>query len=143
MSVILVAGLLLGSPVAGETHQTQVDHRGQRVDVTYRSAVDVRHRQVGAAGAAGRPSSLRCQWTAKMSVQREARGADRVLARTISSDTPITGSRPGWCEGQRGAIASEVASRGAGVREHLLAVAEEDRDALAAELDLHHGPARS
>lgn len=144
MIVSIVAGLLLGSPVADEAHRMQIDHRGQKVDVTYRSAVDVSHKQVGAVGAPGRPSALRCAWTASVDVHREARhAAGHVVARTISAETPLTGSRPGWCDTQRDAIAQEVATKSGKVREHLMAVAARDQNALVAELDAAHDRARS
>jgi hypothetical protein len=143
MNLIIAAGLLLGSPTANG-HRIEIDHRGQRVDVTYRSDMDVAHKQVGTVGAPGRASTLRCAWKARVSVQREARSAaGHVLTRTIASDVPIEGTRPGWCAGQRNAIAQEVAARSSDVRDHLLAVAERDREALALELDAVHSPARS
>ena len=143
MSFIAAAGLLLGSPLATETHQVQMDHRGQRVDVTYRSEVAVRHRQVGTAGAPGRPSSLRCTWSASVDVHREARhAAGHVLTRRISADAPISGTRPGWGDAQRGAIAQEIAAKTGEVREHLLAVAERDQAAMLAELDAAHDRTR-
>ena len=142
MSIIIAAGLLLGTGAA-EVHRVALDHRGQRVDVTYRSDVNVAHRQVGAVGAPGRPSTLRCTWQARVSVAREARsGAGHVLTRTIASDAPLTGSRAGWCSGQRDAIAKDVAARSDGVRDHLVAVAEQDHETLRAELDAAHLPAR-
>ncbi len=144
MNLIIAAGLLLGSPTAAADHRVEIDHRGQRVDVTYRSAMDVAHKQVGAVSAPGRAGTLRCAWKANVSVERQARSAaGHVLTRTIASDAPIEGSRPGWCSGQRNAIAQEVAARTGEVREHLLAVAERDREALALELDAAHSPARS
>ena len=142
MSIFIAAGLLLGAPVV-DSHRVEIDHQGQRVDVTYHSELAVKQRQVGTAGPAGRPSTLRCLWKANVSVEREARSAaGHVLKRTISSDAPIEGSRPGWCSGQRAAIEQEVASRSDQVREHLLAVAERDRETLALELDAAHSPAR-
>ncbi|KTT72843.1 hypothetical protein NS334_08340 [Sphingomonas endophytica] len=135
---------MLGSPVAAEPHRVQLDHRGQRVDVTYRSDVDVTHKQVGAVGAPGRPSALRCAWTASVNVHREARhAAGHVVARTISSEAPLTGSRPGWCATQGDAIAQDVAAKSGRVRDHLLAVAARDQDALVAELDAAHDTSRS
>lgn len=143
MSLILAAGLLLGAPTV-DAHRVEMDHRGQRVDVTYRSNLDVTHKQVGTVGVGGRANTLRCAWKANVSVDRQARSAaGHVLARTITSDTPIEGSRPGWCSGQQTAIAQEVAARTGTVREHLLAVAERDREALALELDAAHMPVRS
>ena len=144
MILTIVAGLMLGTPLAAEAHRVQFDHRGQQVDVTYRSDVDVRHKQLGAVGAPGRPSALRCAWTASVDVHREARhAAGHVVARTISAEAPLTGSRPGWCDTQRDAIARDVAARSGAVRDHLLAVAERDQDALVAELDAAHDRARS
>ncbi len=144
MNLILAAGLLLGTPVATDAHRVEMDHKGQRVDVTYRSDVAVKHKQIGSAGPGGRASTLQCAWKANVSVQREARSAaGHVLSRTISSDTPIEGRRAGWCSGQREAIAQEVAARSDTVRDHLLAIAEKDREALALELDRAHSPARS
>ncbi|MEH3047003.1 hypothetical protein [Sphingomonas adhaesiva] len=144
MSFIIAAGLLLGSPVASDTHQVQLDHRGQRVDVTYRHDVTVRHQQVGAAGAPGRPTTLRCRWDAAVDVHREARhAAGHVMTRRISAEAPVSGSRPGWCAGQRDAIARDVAAASDKVRDHLMAVAARDQDAVLAELDAVHGPVRS
>ncbi len=144
MIVSIVAGLLLGTPIAAEAHRVQIDHRGQSVDVTYRSAVDVSHKQVGAVGAPGRPTALRCAWTAAVDVHREARhAAGHVMTRTISAAAPLTGSRPGWCDTQRDAIAQDVAAKSGKVRDHLLAVAERDQDALVAELDAAHDRART
>ena len=143
MSIIIAAGLLLGA-APPEAHRVAVDHRGQRVDVTYRSDLDIHHRQVGSAGAPGRPSTLRCTWKARVSVHREARStAGHVLTRTIASDAPLSGTRPGWCAGQQKSIAADVAARSDRVRTHLLAVAEQDHDTLRAELDAAHGSARS
>lgn len=144
MSMTMMAALLLSGVAAGDTHQVQVDHRGHRVDVTYRGAVDVQHRQVGGVSAPGRPATARCMWTATVAVEREAvspRG--HVATRTIARDAALSGSRAGWCGEQRAAIAAEVAARGAAVRDHLVAVAAEDRDRVVADLDAVHDRARS
>ncbi|MBW6528299.1 hypothetical protein KZ813_15770 [Sphingomonas sp. RHCKR7] len=141
MSIPLVVGLAsaLTAAAPDASHQVQLDHRGQRVDVTYRGDVGVTHRQLGAVGAPGRPSALRCAWQASIAVRREARHpAGHVLARTVSAVKPLTGSRPGWCATQRDAIARDVAARGGALREHLLAVAARDQDSLVAELDAAH-----
>ncbi|MEH3037658.1 MAG: hypothetical protein PGN23_14400 [Sphingomonas adhaesiva] len=144
MSLIIAAGLLLGAAGASDTHQVRLDHRGQRVDVTYRHSVDIRHEQVGAAGAPGRPTTLRCRWNAAVDIHREARhAAGHVVTRRISADAPVSGSRPGWCAGQRDAIARDVAAASGQVRDHLMAVAARDQDAVLAELDAAHDRARS
>jgi len=145
VSIIVIAGLLLGSPIAGDAHQVQVEHRGTPVDVTYRSDVRIAHRQVGAVGAPGRPSALRCTWAASVDVHRELRHpAGHVSARQISSDAvAISGSRPGWCEASRQAIAQDVAAERARLRSHVEVIAAADRDAVLAELDTVSGGMRS
>ena len=139
----LIAAALLQAAAGTPAHSVQIDHNGQPVDVTYRSDVSVTHRQVGAAGAPGRPNTLRCTWKAAIDVHREARHPGGLtMARTISADTPVSGSRNGWCATQRDAIAADVAQRSGAIRDHLLAVAAEDHQTLRAELDAR-GPTRS
>lgn len=143
MNLVVTMGLLL-SAAQPETHRVELDHRGARVDVTYRGDTLIEHKQIGMPAPGGRMSTLRCAWQARVSVHREARvAAGHVLTRTVASATPMEGSRPGWCSGQRVAIARDVAARSEDVRAHLLAVAASDRDTLALELDRAQTPARS
>ena len=143
MIVPLVAGLLLGTSVAasGLEHRVAVPHQSGAIDALYRGEVIVRHRQVGAVSAPGRPSTLRCVWTASLAVERQGRhaagSATRVLRRAVAN-----GSRVGWCDTSRTAIDQEVAARGAEWRRHMLALAEADRADLLAEVDRLHGAAR-
>jgi hypothetical protein len=60
--------------------------------------------------------------------------------RTVAAERPIAGSRPGWCDGARAAIAAEVARR-TDLDAHVRAVAARDRATLVAELDMAHGGA--
>lgn len=143
----LVAGLLLGAPAAAAEpvatleHRVRLDHAAGPVDAQYRSRVTLTHQQLGSAAPGGRPSTLRCAWRADLVVEREARPASgAVLQRALRREAAAEGSRPGWCSTQRAAIAREVAGRTRALQGELAALAEEDRDVLAAEIDrLHRG----
>ncbi|MES2271995.1 MAG: hypothetical protein V4533_14015 [Pseudomonadota bacterium] len=140
MTSVIVAGLSLGLLAAASSaaaeHRVQIDHRSGAVDAHYRGNVDVSHKQIGSAAPGGRASSLRCAWTAKISVNREARHASgAVMTRAFESDTIVKGSRPGWCSTNTAAIAQDVALRTDDIQRHLLAAAEKDHAVLTAEVE--------
>lgn len=148
MTKLLAAGLLLGAlaaaPAAANDHSVRIDHHAGPVDAQYRAVTKVAHKQVGAVVPGGRASTLRCAWSAGVTVDREARlPSGATMTRSIHRDDVISGSRPGWCSAQREAISKDVAARTDKVRDHMLAVAHEDRAELHAELDRLHGPTRT
>ncbi len=148
MAYFLTAGLVLAATGAalGMTvdHQNQVDHRSGPVAVKYRGDVVITHKQVGAVAPGGRPSSLRCDWAASMSVARHAVAASGTrLVRSIDSEPVISGTRPGWCVTSHGAIKKEVATKSADMQQHLVKLAQEDEQILRVELDQIHGPQRA
>jgi len=147
MAYMLMAGLALGAAGAtlGRTvdHDTQLDHHSGRVSVTYRGDVAIRHKQVGTATGGGRSSTLRCDCTAKMTVDRHAIGTSGTsVTRHIANTPAIAGTRPGWCSTNRSAIMEDVASRAGDMQRHLVTVAEEDHAALRSELDQLHSAER-
>lgn len=137
---IFVAGLLLGIASTNPmTHDVRLDHRSGAVSARYDGHVAVTHRQVGSVSAPGRPSSLRCRWSANIVVDRSARHASgSSFNRSIRRDAVVEGVRPGWCGAQRAAIARDVASQSETMRRHMLAVHAEDRTVLLAEIDRLH-----
>ncbi|MET4897510.1 hypothetical protein RN629_10155 [Sphingomonadaceae bacterium jetA1] len=147
MNMIGMAGLLVGAMIASGDgaieHRTQMDHHSGPVAVHYRADVGVTHKQVGAVTTGGRPSTLRCLWSANVTVHRQAQAAGAMLTRSAARDGVIEGSRPGWCSTNRSAIAQEVARRHDAVRDHLQAVAQEDHAILRAEMDRLHAETRS
>lgn len=145
---LIVAGLSLGIAAAASgfalEHRTEIAHRSGAVAAHYRAHVDVAHRQVGAVTPGGVSSTLRCHWTANVSVRREARHqAGSTLSRVIENARAIEGSRPGWCGTHARAIRQEIARRSDEIRGHLLAVAEQDHPVLTAEIDRLHGESRA
>ncbi|WP_139330532.1 hypothetical protein [Sphingomonas sp. Sph1(2015)] len=147
MNMLLIAGLALGGAVASDgalEHRVQLDHHSGPVAVRYSADIGVTHKQIGAVTTGGRPSTLRCLWSANVTVHREARGAGgTALMRSAAQDRVIEGSRPGWCSTNRSAIAQDVARRHDAVRDHLQAVAQEDHGLLRAEMDRLHAETRA
>lgn len=138
----LIAGLLLGAAPDALIleHRVAVPHASGAIDARYRGDVVVRHKQVGTVAAPGRASTLRCQWEAHLAVERQAHHASGTAAiRSLRREGVATGSRVGWCETSRGAIEREVAARADEWRRHMVALAEEDRADLLAEIDRLHG----
>jgi len=139
-----MVGLLLGAMVAapdrGMEHEVRIDHRTGALESRYSADVRITHRQVGTVGVGGRPSTLRCMWSAGLVVDRQARHASgSTMARTFAHDGVVAGSRPGWCSAQRRSIAQEVASRQPELRERLVRLAQDDHGVLHAEIDRMHG----
>lgn len=147
MHMLMIAGLALGAATASDgalEHRVQLDHHSGPVAVRYSADVGVTHRQIGAVTTGGRPSTLRCLWSANVTVHREARGnSGATLMRSAGQDGVIEGSRPGWCSANRTAIAQDVARRQDAVRDHLQAVAQEDHGLLRAEMDRLHPDTRA
>lgn len=128
------------APAVTIDHSAQLDHHSGPVTARYRGALVVDHRQIGAVAPAGRASSLRCHWTAQIAVERRATtAAGATTQRSFVSDRSLSGHRPGWCAGQRDAIARDVAAQSIALDRHIQAVAREDHDILRAELDRLHG----
>lgn len=149
MLYVLTAGLKAGLLAAGMSvapvdHSVQVRHHSGPVSAVYRSKIAVRHTQVGAVAPGGKPATLRCRWSVNLIVDRQARAASgTVVARNMVREGVLSGSRPGWCDTQRKAIARDVATQLKNLDRHVAVVAQEDHDVLRAELDRLHGLTRA
>lgn len=148
MMLTLAAGLLLGTAAPpidplGE-HHVRVEHPAGPVEARYRPRIEIEHRQIGSVAPPGAAATLRCAWRADLHVAREARHASgSVLQAEMRREAVAQGSRRGWCAANRAAIAEEVASRTATLRDHVTEVAREDHGALTQALDrLRHGSSK-
>lgn len=131
-----VLAIGLAAPAFALEHEVVIDHAAGPIAADYRGSVDIETRQIGAAGVAGRPSTLRCQWTATLAVERVASvGAALQSRRTLTRDDVASGSRPGWCPTDPQAIDRLVDVRGDTMRSAMLALIEQDRASLIAEAD--------
>jgi hypothetical protein len=137
MSIVLALGLAaaLEPSLPLIEHRTQVEHAGGTVDALYQTRVSVTNRQIGSPSKPGTPATLRCAWRANIHVERSAmHPSGSRLHRQIARDGAVAGVLPGWC-GHRGKlIAAEVARRSGEIRDHLIALANEDEALLQAEL---------
>ena len=124
----LAIGACLATPAAALEHEVVIEHAAGTIAADYAGTVKVETRQVGTAGVAGRPSTLRCERTAKVGETLQSR-------RSMARDDVATGSRPGWCASQAKAIDNLVDSRRDTFRTAMLAMVEQDRSAILAEAD--------
>jgi hypothetical protein len=132
----LAIGACLAAPAAALEHEVVIEHAAGTIAADYAGTVKVETRQVGTAGVAGRPSTLRCEWTASLSVERTAKVGETLQSRrSMARDDVATGSRPGWCASQAKAIDNLVDSRRDTFRTAMLALVEQDRSAILAEAD--------
>lgn len=124
---------LIAMAVAAATHTVPIEHRGAQIDAVYSARTEIQTHTIGAK-TPNRMDSQRCRWTATVVVDRKLSHGP-ALARVLPTDHKLSGSQPGACTRDRSAIESEVARRDDAVRDHLLAVAAQDRAPLLAELD--------
>ena len=128
--------LILASPALALEHEVVIDHAVGPIAAAYRGTVKIETTQVGTAGVAGRPSTLRCNWTATLNVERVAKVGEALRSqRSLSQEDVISGSRPGWCETHAKAIDRMVDSRSDSFRTAMLALVEQDRSAILAEAE--------
>jgi len=131
-----VLGAALASPAVALEHEVVIDHDGGPIAADYKGSVTIETTQVGTAGVAGRPSTLRCNWTASLNVERVAQVGESLRShRTLTSEDVASGSRPGWCESHAKAIDRLVDSRSDTFRTAMLALVEQDRGAILAEAE--------
>ena len=134
----MIAWPLLLVAAAAQNHVVTVTHAGTPLALTYEASTAISHRQIGSVAPPGKPSTLRCLWTATVAVHRRAARAGApvtALSRQVSASDHFSGSHHGACSQARAAINREVASRAADHRDHLIAVADRDRPAVLAELE--------
>lgn len=132
----LVLAACLAAPAAALEHEVVIDHASGPIAADYNGTVTVETRQTGTAGVAGRPSTLRCLWSASLSVERTAEvGGTLRSRRTLAQDDVLTGTRAGWCETHVAAIDRLVADRADRLRAAMLALVEQDRATLLAEVE--------
>lgn len=132
----MVIGACLASPVLALEHEVVIERTAGTIAADYEGAVQVETRQVGAAGVAGRPNTLRCEWTASLSVERTAKVGESFQARrSMGRENVARGSKPGWCETHAKAIDALVEARKDTFRTAMHELVEADRTAIIAEAD--------
>lgn len=130
----LALGLGLASPAIALEHKVVIEHPDGPIAADYAGTVNVETRQIGSVSAPGRPSTLRCEWSASLSLERTAQvGENLKTRREMREDDVATGSAPGWCRNSAKAIDRLVDSRKETFRSAMLELVAQDRTALLAE----------
>lgn len=126
----------LASPALALKHEVVIDHAAGPIAADYQGKVTIETRQVGTVAVGGRQSSLRCNWTASLAVERVAKVGETLRShRSLAQDKVASGSKPGWCETNEKAIDRLVEARSDEFRTAMLALVEQDRSTLLAEAD--------
>lgn len=128
MSITLIA-----IAAAAATHSVPIEHHGTAMHATYTARADIQMRTVGAR-TPNRMDMQRCKWTATVVVDRTLDHGP-ALARSIAGDTRFSGSEAGACS--RGAKLEQrvLAQHRDRIQTQLMAVVDQDRAPLLAELD--------
>jgi len=136
LSAVMVLGLTAASPLTTIEHSTQIDHDTGPLTANYHGNITIDQKQTGTITPSGRPSTLRCMWTASVAVTRDARTADgMILRRQFVRENVASGSYAGWCSKNKIAIAESVAKRTPELERHMTALVQDDRNVLLADLD--------
>lgn len=132
----LALGMLVAAPAQALEHEVVIEHPAGPIAADYAGTVNVETRQVGTAGVAGRPSTLRCIWSASLRVDRTAVVGDAMQSRrSMTRDGVANGSTPGWCSSKDASIDRLVDARRDAFRTAILALVAQDRTAILAEAD--------
>ena len=132
----LAVGILVAAPAQALEHEVVIEHPAGPIAADYAGTVNVETRQVGTAGVAGRPSTLRCTWSASLRVDRTAMVGDAMQTRrSMTRDDVASGSTPGWCSSKEASIDRLVEARSETFRSAMLAMVAQDRTAILAEAD--------
>lgn len=124
------------SPALALEHAMVIEHADGPIAADYRGEVTITTKQIGTAGVAGRPSTLRCQWTASLNVDRVAKLGDTMRShRALTMENVTDGSQAGWCPTNPQALDKLVDARDARFKAALLALVEQDRAALLADAE--------
>ncbi len=124
------------SPAFALKYDLVIDHAAGPIAADYRGEVTIETKQVGTVGVAGRPCTLRCQWTASLNVQRVGKlGAALSSRRTLTSEDVTSGFKPGWYPVNPAALDKLVDARDARFQAAMLELVAQDRAALLAEAD--------
>lgn len=144
LSAVIVLGLSAASPLTTIEHSTQIDHDTGPLTANYHGNIEIDQKQTGSVTPSGRPSTLRCMWTASIAVTRDAKTADgMILGRQFVRENVASGSYAGWCSKNKIAIAESVAKRTPDLERHMTALVQEDRNILLADLDRLRSSART
>lgn len=132
----LAVGLAFTAPAAAMEHSAVIEHPSGPITADYIGTTRITMTQVGAAGGAGRASSLRCRWSVSLSVERSAQVSASLQAkRAMVRDGVLTGSSAGWCSERGSGIDRIVDARRDTLRSAMMAMVARDREVILVEAE--------
>jgi hypothetical protein len=141
---VIAAGLAFGSQAQAMEHKVVIEHPVGPIAADYTGVTRVEMQQIGTAGVGGRPSSLRCQWSVSLTVERHAQvGASLQAKRSMLRDDVVKGTSPGWCSERGSGIGQIVDARREELRNAMMAMVAQDRDVILVEADSAHAKQRA
>lgn len=137
------AALAFSAPAVAMEHTTVIEHPAGPITADYAGATRVEMKQIGTVAGAGRASSLRCQWSVSLSVERQAQvGANLQAKRSMLRNDVITGSSPGWCSERGNGIDRVIEARREDLRSAMMAMVAQDRAVILVEAEGAHASQR-
>ncbi|MBB4615823.1 hypothetical protein [Novosphingobium taihuense] len=138
------AALAFSAPAVAMEHTTVIEHPAGPITADYAGATRVEMKQVGTVAGAGRASSLRCQWSVSLSVERQAQvGANLQAKRSMLRNDVITGASPGWCSERGNGIDRVIEARRDDLRSAMMAMVAQDRAVILVEAEGAHARQRA
>lgn len=133
----LMLGALIAAPAQALEHKVTIEHPDAGpIAADYRGSANIVETQIGSAGPGGRASTLRCQWSVSLTVERTAlAGSGMQASRSMTQDNALKGSAPGWCSSNSKGIQRIVDAKRDSLRQTMMAMVEQDRAVILAEAD--------
>ncbi|MCY1671662.1 hypothetical protein OVA07_11650 [Novosphingobium sp. SL115] len=132
----VIAGALISAPVMALEHKAVIDHPAGDIAADYAGSMRIEMRQAGSAGPGGRASSLRCNWSVSLIVERTAAiGSALQAKRSMERDNALKGSVPGWCSAAGNGIERTVAAKADNLHATMMAMVAQDRSVILVEAE--------
>lgn len=124
------------SPAMAMEHTASIEHPAGPIAADYTGSTRIEMRQVGSAGPGGRATTLRCNWSVSLTVERTAAiGGALQAKRSMERGNALKGSVPGWCSAAGNGIERTVAARSEDLRAAMMAMVAQDRAVILVEAE--------
>jgi hypothetical protein len=126
ISILMTAIAFAGSADGAITRELHLEPGKAPIAASYRPEVATSMKTVGMAQGS-RPSTQRCQWTARVTVVREVSQPESAGVSTRLADERVfRGSVPGSCEAARSRVERDMTALAPAIRNHVAAIAARD-----------------
>lgn len=139
----LALGMFVAAPAQALEHELVIETAAGTIAADYDGEYRIETKQIGTANLPGRRATLRCSYSVSVVVERTASiNSELKASRSMISDDVITGSVPGRCSLAQARIDQTVENNRANLESALMALVDQDRDTLLAEVSTTASEAR-